>query len=276
MCYYGFVQSSRVIVWFSCGAASAVTLQQALLKFGRDRVVAVYCDTSADEHPDNWRFRADVERWLGVRVQVISSKDFSDCDSVFERTRYVSGPYGARCTTELKKIPRFKFQAPDDIHCFGFTNDKKEMKRIRDFEKTNFDLNLSWVLPEAGINKAMCFQILTDAGIALPSMYRLGYRNNNCIGCVKSSSPGYWQKILLDFPDRFQLRAERTRKLGVRLVEFTNIKNLPTWAVVDSVKSGKKTRIFLDVLAALVKEGHSFPYKGENLSCGPECAEVIL
>ncbi len=145
------------------------------------------------------------------------------------------------------------------------------MKRIADFEAANFDLKLEWLLRDAGITKQDCFQILMQAGIELPAMYRLGYRNNNCIGCVKSASPGYWQKILHDFPERFASRADRSRKLGVRLIEITNTKNLPSWALVEAKKQGKKTRIFLDTLAALSAEGFKFPYKGENLSCGPEC-----
>ena len=33
-------------------------------------------------------------------------------------------------------------------------------------------------------------------------MYKLGYKNNNCIGCVKGQA-GYWNKIRKDFPDVF-------------------------------------------------------------------------
>ena len=42
-------------------------------------------------------------------------------------------------------------------------------------------------------------------------MYRLGYNNNNCIGCVKGGM-GYWNKIRVDFPDRF-LRMAQTERL---------------------------------------------------------------
>jgi hypothetical protein len=244
---------NRVLVWFSHGAASAVTLQQALLKYPKEVVVPVYCNTARDEHPDNLRFRGEVEKWLGVAILVIGSDSFSDCDDVFAKTKYMSGPRGARCTTELKKVPRFKFQDPYDTHCFGFTADKKELKRIASFEATNFDLKLVWLLRDAGITKHDCFSILQQAGIRLPEMYLLGYRNNNCIGCVKSSSPGYWAKIYRDFPTQ------------------SKISHLPAWVLADAITTGRKTRIFLDTLGALVEAGFEFAYKGENLSCGPEC-----
>jgi hypothetical protein len=44
-------------------------------------------------------------------------------------------------------------------------------------------------------------------------MYDLGYRNNNCIGCVKGGM-GYWNKIRKDFPEVFKARAEQEREVG--------------------------------------------------------------
>jgi hypothetical protein len=43
-------------------------------------------------------------------------------------------------------------------------------------------------------------------------MYKLGYQNNNCIGCPKGGM-GYWNKIRQDFPEVFQRMAELERKL---------------------------------------------------------------
>jgi hypothetical protein len=52
--------------------------------------------------------------------------------------------------------------------------------------------------------------ILQNAGIELPVMYKLGYLNNNCIGCVKGGK-GYWNKIKIDFPDQFERMAKLER-----------------------------------------------------------------
>ena len=81
-------------------------------------------------------------------------------------------------------------------------------------------------------------------------MYLLGYKNNNCLGCVKASSPAYWAKVKRDFPEVFKKRAEQSRAIGCKL---TRIKN---------------KRIFLDALP----EGNFGRYKVEDISCGPECA----
>lgn len=201
----------RMLAWFSCGAASAVAAKLAIEKHG-DCVIPVYCDTLAGEHPDNARFMADVAVWLGKPITVIHSPTYRDIDDVFERTRYMAGIKGARCTVEMKKIPRFQFQEPDDVHVFGFTAD--EGGRIANFISNNPDLALSFPLQEDGVTKVECFARLDAAGIALPVMYGLGYQNNNCIGCVKATSAKYWNMTRRDFPDTFAKRAEQSRRLG--------------------------------------------------------------
>ena len=44
-------------------------------------------------------------------------------------------------------------------------------------------------------------------------MYRLGYQNNNCIGCVKGGK-GYWNKIREDFPETFWEMSKAERFVG--------------------------------------------------------------
>lgn len=68
---------SRIIAWFSCGAPSAVAAKVAVERYGKERTVEVcYCDLSADEHPDNLRFLADVERWIGQPVIRLSNPKY--------------------------------------------------------------------------------------------------------------------------------------------------------------------------------------------------------
>ncbi|MHC3124971.1 hypothetical protein NL42_15075, partial [Acinetobacter sp. GN11] len=45
------------------------------------------------------------------------------------------------------------------------------------------------------------------------AMYKLGYLNNNCIGCVKGGA-GYWNKIRKDFPEVFNRMAKVERDIG--------------------------------------------------------------
>ena len=68
-------------------------------------------------------------------------------------------------------------------------------------------------LIEKQLTKEDCHGILRELGIKRPAMYELGYRNNNCIGCVKGGM-GYWNKIRKDFPEVFAERARQEREIG--------------------------------------------------------------
>ena len=68
-------------------------------------------------------------------------------------------------------------------------------------------------LIENKVNKKECLFYLEQQGIKRPTMYTLGYNNNNCIGCVKGGM-GYWNKIRTDFPDHFEKMAQAERQVG--------------------------------------------------------------
>lgn len=225
--------TGRVVVWFSCGAASAVAAKIAVDTYGRANTVVAYCDTLAYEHPDNRRFLADVERWIDHPITLLKSSRYRDVWDVWERTRYLVGIHGARCTDELKKAVRQQFEDPmGDRQVFGYTCE--EGGRISRFREENREVYLEAPLFDRGISKADCLRAIAAAGIAVPAMYRLGYNNNNCIGCVKGGQ-GYWNKIRVDFPDVFARMAAMERTLNVAINK--------TYA-----GDGKRKRLFLDEL----------------------------
>ncbi len=201
--------SSRIVGWVSCGAASAAAVN--LVKDEPGLVLARI--HIATEHPDNDRFAADLSRWVGLPIIDLRSEVFKDPWEVFEKTRYLVGPFGARCTTELKKLVRRDFERPGDVHVFGFTAEKAERARFDRLRQQNPELNVRAPLIEAGLTKLDALQMLQEAGIEIPAMYRLGYRNNNCIGCVKGGA-GYWNKLRVDFPKVFERMSQVEQSLG--------------------------------------------------------------
>jgi hypothetical protein len=242
----------RVLCWFSCGAASAVAAARAVEKYGTACEV-LYCDTLKHEHPDNVRFMADVSKWIGKDIKLLRSTDYTDIYDVFDKTGYLVGIGGARCTTELKKKVRRRYQQDGDIHVFGLTAD--ETHRIDRFAIGEPDLTCDWVLRDNNITKADTLRIVREAGIALPMMYRLGYNNNNCIGCVKGQQ-GYWNKIRRDFPEQFARMAAQERKMNV--------------AINKRYEQGKRIRMFLDELPPDVGRYESEP----DIECGVVCVSA--
>lgn len=240
-------RSERVVAWFSHGAASAVAAAMTLAKYP-DATVA--CIDTGSEHEDNERFRAECELWFGQEIVMLKSEDYVDIWDVFDRTGYLVGPGGARCTTELKKKVRWAYERPDDLNVFGYTADQTDAKRAERFVEQNPGVSAWFPLVEAGVTKSDCLGLLERQGIEIPEMYRLGYRNNNCVGCVKGGM-GYWNKIRVDFPEVFARMAAQERKMGRTVLRSGGE---PVWLDELDPSRGR--------------------YEAEDISCGPVCQTV--
>ncbi len=223
--------TNRTVVWFSAGAASAVAAKLIIAE-KPDNLILAYTDPGS-EHEDNKRFMAECEQWFGHPITYLKSEKYVDTWDVWEKSRFLVSPYGAMCTTELKKKLRRKFQRHEDIQVFGYT--AEEQHRADRFREQNPEVNLRTPLIERGLSKQDCLSMVDRAGIELPAMYKLGYQNNNCIGCPKGGM-GYWNKIRKDFPEVFDRMAKLERDLDVSILRSTK------------GNGNKKERLFLDEL----------------------------
>lgn len=226
--------SHRVVCWFSCGAASAVATKLAIeenLKAESPKELIVASIFLKNEHPDSERFKNECAEWFGQPILNLKNEKYdADVDTVIQKTRYMSGVRGARCTKELKKQVRLDWQKQDDIHVFGMT--REEENRIDNLIDSEPELELWAPLIDRGYTKPDCFKVLNDAGIELPEMYKLGYHNNNCIGCLKAAGAGYWNKIRVDFPGVFERRAKQEKMINVALVKISANKIRKYWPEV--------------------------------------------
>lgn len=220
--------TKRIICWFSCGAASAVAAKLILQsnderKAGREIIIAR--NWIAEEHPDNDRFEREAAAWLGHPIIHVTNEKY--CGSVFkvqDEVKFIKHPRsgGAPCTRLLKKEMRKQFQRPGDIHVFGLHIGEED--RVDQFLDDEPDVRAWFPLIERGMTKLDCHQMISDAGIAMAAMYRLGYDNNNCVGCVKGGM-GYWNKIRRDFPEAFDRMAKQERKLGYAICKTEHKEN---------------------------------------------------
>jgi len=159
---------SRIISWFSCGAASAVATKIALSKY--ENIIIAYCKIE-EEHPDNQRFLEDCEKWFGQKIVILRHEGYKgSIYNVFEKN-YMRSAGGSPCTRALKKQVRTKFQKPSDIHIFGYT--VEELKRSNNFIDANNEIQTEWPLIDEGLTKADVLGMIERAGIELPEMYKL-------------------------------------------------------------------------------------------------------
>lgn len=208
---------SRTVSWFSCGAASAVATKLAIAD--NPETIVAYCEVK-EEHEDNKRFLRDCEEWFGKDITILGNDDYKrSIFEVFWKRKYMSGVAGAPCTLLLKKQMRQGLELPDDIQVFGYT--AEEQGRVDRFIDANPEVDIVTPLIDRGLTKSDCLAMVQDAGIELPALYKLGYKNNNCMPCVKAQSPAYFKKVQQDFPKRFAMMAGMEMMLGVRLSKYT-------------------------------------------------------
>ena len=242
-----------IVVWFSNGAASAIAWQETLRRYDNLCDVRAINTPVIEEDEDNLRFARDVSAWLGRSLLFSQSPNFKHGSAVevWKERGAMVFPKGAPCTVHLKKEARQHYERHNrvDWHVLGFTADEKA--RYDRFVLTERS-NVLPVLIEAGLTKQHCMDRIVSAGIKPPRVYAEGYPNANCIGCVKATSPTYWNLVKRTRPAIFKERAEQSRNLGARLVRY------------------KRKRIFLDELpdGAIGR-----PLKSMHVECGVFCEE---
>lgn len=242
-----------IAVWVSCGAASAAAAILTCKKYGETCDIRLINNPVAEEHPDNQRFVDDLSEYLCRDIERVKNPDWPNASifEVFERRKYISGVAGAPCTGELKKKARQFWENANrvDWHVMGFTVDEKH--RHDRFTMTERE-NVLPVLIERGMTKDDCGKMMVALGLRMPKVYSLGMPNANCLGCVKATSPTYWNLIRNIAPENFERLSVLSRELGARMVRY------------------RGERIFLDELPEDAKGGD---LRAMNLDCGLFCEE---
>lgn len=197
------------VCWISAGVSSFIA--GYVMKESVDEFIYTHID---EQHSDSLRFIKDCEKVLGKSVTILQSP-YKSVSNVVQTFRFINGPYGAKCTEVLKKRVRKEWEngKEDLTYIWGFDSSKRERQRANRTTETMDKFNHEFPLIDRNLTKEDCHGILRSLGIKRPTMYDLGYRNNNCIGCVKGGM-GYWNKIRVDFPGVFELRAKQEREVG--------------------------------------------------------------
>lgn len=250
------MEPSRIVIWFSAGVTSAIAAKIAADTW-RDKlpVHLVNADTGSEDE-DNFRFMNDVSRWLNLPLEIIRNEKYKDTFDVYDRSGFFKNQYGAKCTVELKKVPRRKYEnLKTDLQVFGY--DADESDRADKFIENNPEVTTWFPLIERGITKQMARQMLAHAGIREPVTYSLGFKNANCLkrGCVRGGI-GYWNHIRRVLPDVFWNMAKKEREIG--------------YALCKVVKDGVATPVFLDELPPDIGNYDSEP----SFQCGLFCGTV--
>jgi len=201
------------VSWFSAGLSSFISAY--LVKKTVDKMVYIHID---DQHPDTLRFLKDCEDYLEMPIEILQSR-YKNVDEVVRQFKYINGVGGATCTNVLKKRVRKEwekqYKGQDLTYLWGM--DLNEKHRAERIEETMPEYKHEFSLIDKSLTKSEVHGMAKKLGIKRPAMYDMGYKNNNCIGCVKGGM-GYWNKIRRDFPDVFESRSKLERLTGASCI----------------------------------------------------------
>jgi len=204
----------KEVCWFSGGVSSFIA---AYLR--RESIDEIFYIDIKDQHPDTLRFLHDCEKALDKEIKILRSSKYESVNDVIGKRRFINSPYGALCTSELKKKVRQEWeqqQAGEMVYVWGY--DSSEKHRADRLVDTMPEYEHIFPLIDELLSKEDVHGMLQRLGIKRPQMYEMGYRNNNCIGCVKGGM-GYWNKVRIDFPAVFAERARLEREIGASCIK---------------------------------------------------------
>jgi hypothetical protein len=194
-----------------------------------------------NEHPDTYRFKDDCEKWYDINIEIITGigEKYGNIFDVWRKHKSLNTATGAICSTKLKRLVREKWEKENKTfthQVFGFEFDKKEFNRALSMTMNHGKRTKAiYPLMMMGYSKKDCLKIVEDAGIEVPEMYKLGFQNNNCFstGCVQGGI-GYWQKMKVSFPEKFNVMADLEH-------ELTELKGEPVTMLKDQSNKAKES-----------------------------------
>lgn len=243
----------KIVSWWSGGVTSAVTCKICIDLFGIENVAIIFIDT-CNEDDDTYRFKLDCESWYGTKIETISGVEkYGSIQDVWRKYMSLNVATGAICSTKLKREVREDWEKKNEYTYQAFGFELSEAKRALSMTKNNPNAKAIYPLLLYGYSKDDCIKIIRDAGISVPRMYELGFRNNNCFktGCVQGGI-GYWQKIKREYPDKFNAMASMEH-------ELTNRKGKPVTMLKDQSNDAKNS----DNWQVFLKKHPDYP----NLKC---------
>ena len=240
----------KIICWWSGGVTSAVACKLAIDLFGKENCKVIMIDTQ-NEHEDTYRFKIDCEKWYELPIEIITAigGKWGSIQEVWITRKSLNTATGAICSTELKRVVREKWEKENNFkhQVFGFEFERKEFNRSKGMTLNHPKVKAIYPLLMYGLTKKNCLQIIADANIEVPLVYKLGYKNNNCFktGCVQGGI-GYWQKIQREDVDKFNAMADMEHYLTELKGEpVTMLKDQSNEAKTKSKENKTKAFVFL-------------------------------
>lgn len=189
------------IVSVSSGLGSAFAWKILCEQYGPENVTGVFTDVNG-EHPDNYRFLAEVQYELGSRLVKIGNDGRNIWDVMIE-SRFLANTRVDICSRKLKREAFLEWltshvdPAQTTVYLGIDWMEVHRLDRARPYwKRLGFSLGAPLCEPPY-LSKDHAQAWLDDVGIKRPALYDMGFSHANCGGgCVKGGI-GQFRKLLL-------------------------------------------------------------------------------
>lgn len=206
------------IISISGGIGSYFTLKRVLAENSKEDVIAVFCDTLAEDG-DLYRFLDDIQEKTGIDIirLCVGKTPF---ELAWEEN-FLYNSRVANCSRKLKSKPFRKWlernYTPDE--CILYLGiDWTETHRKGAIEKNYAPYKVRFPMCEKPyLDKPDMLMMLKDEGIDIPYMYKVGFSHNNCGGCCVKGGIGHWKKLLEADRRKFLEWENKEREIRLKL-----------------------------------------------------------
>lgn len=213
------------IISLSGGIGSYITLKRVIAKFGKDNVIAIFCDTLYEDG-DLYRFLYDIENEFNI--EIIRLCAYKSPLQLQVDSNFVYNSRVALCSKELKSKVfnnwlKENYKEDECILYMGI--DWSEQHRCEAITRNYKPYKVEYPLCEEIKFKQEYLEELKRDNIEIPRLYKIGLTHNNCGGrCVKAGM-GHWLQLLEKDRNRF-LEAENDEIMLQKLIgkEYTHLK----------------------------------------------------
>jgi 3'-phosphoadenosine 5'-phosphosulfate sulfotransferase (PAPS reductase)/FAD synthetase len=194
---------SRNIVTLSGGMASAYV---AIWAVENKLDPILYFNDTKWEHEDLYRFLADIENALNVKITY--DTDGRNPEQICYDKKFLANNRVPLCSRILKAERLQAFIQHGDVCFFGIDSTEKHRAARIEFIYNDKGVQCRFPLIENNISKQNIQSKLLHYGIKRPIMYDMGFQHNNCSGGCVRAGKATWALLLRTMPAVY---AERER-----------------------------------------------------------------
>lgn len=201
---------NKHVVMFSGGAGSWFTARRVAERYGTDNLILLFGDTKMEDD-DLYRFLHEAAVDVGGELVIVA--DGRNVWEVFRDKRYLGNTRIDPCSRVLKRelLRRWLETNCDPASTVVYLG-------IDWTESHRFEKALKYWSPwtckaplcdPPYLFKADIFRAMTDAGIAVPRLYAMGFPHNNCGGFCVKAGVGAFKLLLEKMPERYRYHEEQ-------------------------------------------------------------------